>query len=193
MEYLIASELPFDPKSQMGQIFAESYYQWLKYFAKDKAKLARAFAHIFNLDKFFVAVQDSEVLGFATCVGEKAEPVTLNKKILCKNLGFIRGRIAFAILNKHMIGTTYPFEVTEQMGIIEYVAVSENHRRKGVAQNLLNHIMTVEHYPEYVLEVAGNNTGAVKLYEKLGFIEFMRKPAPKKSDVSYLGYMIHKK
>jgi ribosomal protein S18 acetylase RimI-like enzyme len=45
------------------------------------------------------------------------------------------------------------------------------------------------HYSEYILEVADTNTPAIRLFEKLGYKEFTRKPAPKKSGFSHFVYM----
>ena len=44
-------------------------------------------------------------------------------------------------------------------------------------------------YNEYILEVVDANTSAIRLYEKLGYVEFARKPAPKKSGFNYFVYM----
>jgi ribosomal protein S18 acetylase RimI-like enzyme len=93
------------------------------------------------------------------------------------------------MLKKHLVEHTYPFTVTVQMGSIEFVATSPEHRGKGAARGLIDYIINNTYYSEYVLEVADNNTTAVKLYEKLGFAEFMRTPAPKGSGVDYFVYM----
>ncbi|WP_330218430.1 GNAT family N-acetyltransferase [Sporosarcina globispora] len=72
-----------------------------------------------------------------------------------------------------------------------FVATSVNYRGKGVATELLKTIMDSTSYDEYVLEVADTNTSAFKLYEKLGFAEFMRIPRKhsKRSGVNNLVYM----
>jgi len=191
MQFLLASEVSFDPRPQMGRIFAESYYQWLRHFSKNKDKLGRAFAHVFDLNQFFVAAQDDTIIGFAACT-DGSKPIALHKKTLCKNLGFIVGRIAFMMLSKHLLNQTYPFEMTEDAGEIAFVATAENHRRKGIAENLIRHILDAGVYLEYILEVADNNEGAVRLYEKLGFTEFMRAKAPKQSGINFFIYMVYR-
>ena len=52
------------------------------------------------------------------------------------------------------------------------VAVSPDHRRRGLAQSLLNHLFELTAGDErrgYTLEVRVSNDGAIKLYERLGF------------------------
>lgn len=59
-------------------------------------------------------------------------------------------------------------------GMIENVAVSETHRRKGAAMGLLSYIEkeAIRRGVEQLsLEVASRNTGAIALYENAGFIK----------------------
>jgi len=178
MEYLKASELTFDPRPQMSRIFAEGFYEHgLKHFTKDKSKLGKALSHIFELDSFFVAVENDEIMALIGCTDKKPPPIKLDKKILIQELGIIRGRIAYWGLNKYMVNHAYPFELSEQTGSIEFVATAPEHRGKGAAYGLLSHVMEILPYSEYVLEVVGDNTPAIRLYEKLGYSEFMRIPA----------------
>ncbi|MGG4342132.1 hypothetical protein [Paenibacillus lautus] len=51
-----ADQFGRDARAQISHIFAEGFSQWLGYFSKDKEKIERAFAHMFNLDQFYVAV-----------------------------------------------------------------------------------------------------------------------------------------
>ncbi|MCL2406317.1 MAG: GNAT family N-acetyltransferase [Defluviitaleaceae bacterium] len=191
MEYIKASDLPFDPRPQMGRIFAEGFYEHgLKFLSKDKAKLARATAHIFVLDKFFVAVENGEIMAMVGVTAQKPPPAKADKKILINELGFIRGRVAYWALNKFVINPPAPVEIPEDMCIIEFVATSLAHTRKGIAFKLLSHVMEILHFDGYMLEVVDVNAGAISLYEKLGFREFSRKPSPsKRSGFNFFLYM----
>ena len=190
MEYMKASELAFDPRSQMGKIFADGFYEHgLKHFSKDKAKLAKALSHIFVLDSFFVAVEGEEIMAFVGCTAKKPPPVKLDKKTLIRELGIIRGRIANWGLNKFMVNHVYPFELSPQTGSIEFVATASEYRGKGAAFGLLSHVMEISPYSEFVLEVIDTNDPAIRLYEKLGYCEFIRTPAPKGSGFNHFVYM----
>ena len=188
MEYLKASELSFCPRGQMGDVFADGFYQWLKIFSRDKKRLARALDHMFDLDRFYVAVENGKIAGFASC-GQKPSPVSFDKRTLRKVLGFIRGSITYIALTKNLVNGTYPFELLPQTGSVEFVTVAPEFRGRGVAGGLVAHVMEVSGYSEFVLEVADTNTSAVKAYEKLGFEGFLQKPAPKGSGFNHFVYM----
>jgi len=190
MEHLKASELDFDPRPQMGRIFTEGFYDHgLKHFSKDKDKLAKAMSHIFELDSFYVAVENKEILAFIGCTAKKPPPISVDKKTLIKELGFFRGRLAYWGMNKYMVNHAYPFELSPQTGSIEFVATAPEHRGKGAAFSLLSYVMVVSPYSEYVLEVIDINAPAIRLYEKLGYSEFKRTPAIKGSGFNHFVYM----
>jgi len=191
MKYLKASELSFNPRPQMAKIFAEGFYDHgLKMLCKNKEELARATEHIFLLENFYVAIEnENEIAAFVGCCAKKPPPVTLDKKILRREMGFFHGSIVYFALNKVLIQKPYPFEQPLQAASIEFVATAPEHRGKGAAFGLLSHVMEVEPYNSYVLEVVGINIAAIRLYEKLGFVEFMRVPAPKGSKLEQFVYM----
>ena len=189
IDYIEADKLLFDPRPQMGRIFAHGFYQWLKYFSKDAELLSEAFEHIFDLSRFFVAKHSNEIIAITACTDGKAAPIRLDRKTLCRVLGCIRGSIAYIMLTKHLVNHAYPFELPPQTLSIEFVATAQEHRGKGAAYGLIAHIMGVIPHAEYVLEVADTNEAAVRLYEKAGFVVFERVPAPKRGGFNYYLYM----
>jgi ribosomal protein S18 acetylase RimI-like enzyme len=195
MKMIRANELGNDAKIKISEIFVDGFYKWLKYFSKNKKKLAEAFRHMFHLDVFYVAVIDGEIAGIAACTDGKNPPIHLDRKELQKHLGVIRGIITHFVLKRELEERSYPFEITEGMGMIEFVATATNHRGKGVATAIIQEIIRSTPCTEYALEVADTNTVAIHLYEKLGFHEFMRikHKHSKRSGVNYLVYMKKKK
>jgi len=193
MDFIKADKLSFDPREQMSRIFTEGFYQWLNYFAKDKDKLTQAFEHVFDLSRFYVAVDGDKIAAITGCVGKSAKAMALDKKGLRKSFGLIVGNIAYTMLNKYLINPKYPFEITENMGIIAVVAASPGYKRQGAAYRLMEHVMENERFSEYVLEVVDNNAAAIKLYEKLGFEELTRrKSQDKRSGFDFHLYMRRK-
>ena len=66
-------------------------------------------------------------------------------------------------------------------GFIEFVGTAPKFRGRGVASHIIQHIIENTPSNEYVIEeVADTNTPAMRLYEKLGFEEYRRKPVPEK-------------
>lgn len=191
MEFLKADQLNFDPRMQMADILVEAFYHHFVYFSKDKQKLANSFAPAFDLSAFYVAVENGQVASLTGVTDKKSPALNLDKKHLRKELGFIRGTLAYIMLNKMMVAKPYPFTVEKDTGVIDFVASSPNFRGRGITYQLMNHAMKTSGYKRYILEVVDNNTPAIRLYQKLGFKEFTTVPEkhPKQADFDYYSYM----
>lgn len=59
-----ADKASIDVRNQMSQIFADGFTQWLGYFSKDKNVIAKAFAHMFVLNQFYIAIEDNKIGGW---------------------------------------------------------------------------------------------------------------------------------
>ena len=188
MELMQAEQALFDPRPQMSRVFVEGFYPWIKAVCNDKEKLTEVFAHMFDLSKFFIAIKGEQVAAMASCTSS-ISPVVLDKKVFVQVLGQIRGRIAYVVLKRHMMNNSLPFAISPKTGVIEFVATAPEFRQQGAARALLTYIMNTQPYDAYMLEVADNNTNAVRLYEKLGFSEIKRVRAPKRSGVNFFVYM----
>lgn len=174
-----ADKVDIDVRTQMSEIFAGGFSQWLDYFSKDKNKIAKAFAHMFALDQFYVAVVNDKVAGMAACTDGQTLSIKLNKKELRKHLGLIRGGIAGLVLKKEWEA---PFEnFPPNTGSVEFVATAAHFRGQGAASEIIRHILKNAPYNDYVIEeVADTNIPAMKLYKKLGFEEYKRTAFPEK-------------
>jgi ribosomal protein S18 acetylase RimI-like enzyme len=179
----------------MSEIFVDGFYQWLRFFSKDKARLVSAFAHMFNHEVFYIAVISGAIAGLAACTGGNVPSVRLNQKELRKHLGLFIGTVAFSILKKEFEVKKYPVDITRDTGLVEFVAVDEQSRGQGVASAIIEHMFRSTPYKIYILEVADTNTTAVRLYEKLGFRELKRTKMKnsKRSGVNALIYMKYEK
>lgn len=191
MKVLCANDIDGDIHKQISEIFVDGFYQWLKFFSKDKQKLANALEHMFNLNVFYVALIDDKIAGMAALNNGKERTVRMSKKEFQKHLGFLRGFMAYQILKREFEEKEYPFEMKPKTGYVEFVATSPDMRGKGVASAIIEYFFALSEYDEYILEVADTNANAVRLYEKLGFREFMRVEMKnkKQSGVNYLVYM----
>lgn len=192
MKVVCANKISNGIHKQLSAIFVDGFYQWLKFFSKDKHKLANALEHMFNLNVFYVALNDSnEITGMAALNNGKESTVTLSKKDFLKHLGCLRGFIAYKVLKHEFEEKKYPFDMKPETGYVEFVATSFAHRGKGVASSIIEYFFALSEYKEYVLEVADTNANAVRLYERLGFKEFMRVEMKnkKQSGVNHLLYM----
>lgn len=178
-EIVRADTLKKDPREQMSVIFADGFTQWLEFFSKDKNKIAKAFAHMFVLDQFYVAVAGDEIAGIASCTDCKTLAVRLNANALRKHLGLIKGTIARFVLKKEFeqLRDHPPVDT----GSIGFVGTHSKYQGQGVASQIIRHILENTHYHTYMIEeVADTNLAAMNLYQKLGFQEYKRTPVSPK-------------
>ncbi|MBN6889855.1 ribosomal protein S18 acetylase RimI-like enzyme [Cytobacillus horneckiae] len=174
-----ADKIDLDVRLQISEIFAEGFTQWLGYFSKDKSTIAKAFAHMFVLNQFYVAIANDKVAGMTACTDGKTFSIKLNKKELRKHLGFFKGSIAGIFLKKEFEA---PYEkFPPNTGSIEFVGTAHEFKGQGVASQIIQYIFENTPYKNYVIEeVADTNIPAMNLYKKLGFKEYKRKPLPEK-------------
>lgn len=174
-----ADQAEFDVRRGISEIFAEGFAQWLGFFSKDPKRVAAAFAHIFVLDQFDVALCKGQVVGMAACTDGISLSVKLDKKKHRKHLGLYKGTLAGIFLKKEF--ETIFIQPTPQTGSIEFVGTAASFRGQGVASQMIRHIL--EHTPYAVClieEVADTNVPAIKLYYKLEFEEYKRRQIPVK-------------
>jgi len=184
-----ADQAEVDVRQGIAEIFAEGFTQWLGFFSKDPNRIAAAFAHIFVLDQFYVALYKDQVVGMAACTDGTSLSVKLDKKELRKHLGLYKGTLAGIFLKKEFESNF----VRPSLGVgsIEFVGTAAAFRGQGVASQLIRQIL--EHTPHKVYlieEVADSNIPAMKLYYKLGFEEYKRRQIPvkraKKIGINYV-------
>jgi len=171
----------------------DGFYDDLKMFSKDREKLARACAHMFALKHFYAAVVGGEIAGVIACLGVDEYCVRYDRKMLVRHLGLARGLLASFGFRYLSSNPKYPRQVKAdaKTASIEFVVTGARHKKKGVATAILSHLLALPEYKRYVLEVKDTNSGAVALYEKMGFAEVHRKKFrwAKYADFDYFVYM----
>lgn len=185
-----ADKADMDCRTQMSEIFADGFTQWLGFFSKDRNKIAKAFAHMFVLDQFYITLAGHTVAAMAACTDGTALAVILDKKELRRHLGFFKGSLAGYFLKKE-------FEVllenrSPDKCSIEFVGTALQYRGQGAASLVIQHIVDNTPYKEYLIEdVADTNVAAMKLYKKLGFMEYKRKSIPiKKAEKNGINHIV---
>ena len=189
MQFVKADAVDFDVRSQITRVFVTGFYEWLCGFVNDRTKLEQLFNHMFILSRFYVAIEGDKVAAMAGYTFDGRPPVQLERYIFVRVLGFIRGHFLFCKVRRHMAREGYPFPMNKNTASIEFVASAVDFRRRGAAAGLLSYMMEDLPHETYILEVADTNKNARALYEKLGFREFKREKAPRKSGVNSFIYM----
>ncbi len=162
-----------DVRYETANVFVEAYYENLSLFAKDKERIMNAFKSTFCPEVFYLAEVEGEVVGILACANNRQRAMHIDKDSMKKHFGFVKGNLAYYFMkNEFNTPLTYP----DDTGYIECVATSEKARGRGVCTALLQYVMQELPYRQFVLEVVDTNQTAYRLYKKVGFSEFRRKP-----------------
>ncbi|MGH7246066.1 MAG: GNAT family N-acetyltransferase [Candidatus Levyibacteriota bacterium] len=73
-----------------------------------------------------------------------------------------------------LIGTAGVIKMNDTEGLLKRFYVKKSYRDSGIAQQLLNHVITeakVHSVTKLILDVSKNNIPAIKFYEKSGFLQ----------------------
>lgn len=160
-------------RQDVARVFVDGYIDALRSLSRDRERWESALAPAFVADRFWVALIDDEVLGIAACCGPGTRAMHLDREAFRTHLGRVRGSLAHRVMrgNFHR-GVPLP----EHAGYVECVATAARARGRGIATALMEHIQTLP-YDRLLLEVADTNTGAIRLYERLGYHEVRRSKA----------------
>ncbi|MDA3626794.1 N-acetyltransferase [Saccharopolyspora sp. WRP15-2] len=169
-----AAELGESYRRRIAEVFVDGFGPDFAYFSKDPRTLADAFAHTLVLDVFHVALVDGEPAAIAACTNGRQRSVRCNPAELREHLGLFKGTFA-TITFQRMFREAFP-EPRNGVASIEFVAAASEFRGRGIAKALLEHILALPQYREYLLEeVSDINEPALRLYAKLGFREYKRR------------------
>lgn len=163
------SEVNDNHFQQAVRVFVDSFFKYLKYLSSDKEKFIRVFSAFFVKEHFFVCLLDNRVVGIIAYSTSGRHCQNVDKKLLFKEFGRIKGYFLYSTLAKK------PIPIAGNQAYIEDVATDEAARGKGVATRMMEHLMQTLQFEEYTLEVVDTNTSAIRVYEKLGFKTFLRK------------------
>lgn len=164
-----------DVRDEVTEVILDGFFSQLSFFSKDRGKFVTVFRDDIRADMFYVAELDGRIVGVLACSDNTGRALPANKVSLRRGLGLVAGTIAFRVL-AGQFNSPVPFDDNDT-GFVEWVATSEHARGKGVSTALFQHVMKQSRYRGLVLEVVDTNENARRLYTRLGFTEYDRKPA----------------
>lgn len=159
-------ELNDTQQNEFFDIMVECFAEPFKRITKDKSVLRELFMS--GLDKSFayVCLCGDKVAGFASVSNNKVRPLHFDKKILQRALGKIGGAMTASSMNSAM---GKPAVKGANEAYIDYIGVSPDFRRMGIAQAIFDYLFNTLKYDTYYLDVVYNNEKAIPLYKKIGF------------------------
>lgn len=72
--------------------------------------------------------------------------------------------------NNSILGFIHIQSLADEINIIDIV-VDSSMRKKGIGCSLIEHVFNIYPDKRFILEVSCDNTGALNLYKKLGFVQ----------------------
>jgi 8-oxo-dGTP diphosphatase len=153
----------------IATVIAHAYRHEFSTLSRSMRKIAAALADGVEVDRFFVADRDGDVIGAVACTDHTGRAIRIRAGDWRTHLGIVRGTLAARILAQpFMSRLDYPAGT----GYLEFVAVAQGARRQGIATKLVEGVIAQRAYTEYVLEVTDVNTAARDCYRKIGFVDF---------------------
>ena len=155
----------------IASVIVEAYSREFATLSRNADKLTAALTPAVEIDRFFVADRDGDVIGAVACTDHTGRAMRVEPAPWRQQLGVVRGTVSARILAAQwMSGLTYPAST----GYLEFVAVAERARRQGVATKLVEGVIAQTAYPEFELEVTDVNAPARDCYRKIGFVDVRR-------------------
>ena len=181
-------------RKEMIKVFVDSYFNYFEFFCNNRSKLYKVFNNCFCLDKFYCALLDNEVISLGACGNGLVSSIKVKKFNMYCYLGLSIGKRLYKFLKTIFIDRDYAFEIDNECGMIEFVAVKEEYRNKKIGYTLINHIMRDNDYKRYLTKIGDNNVIARKTFDTIGFEVFDEESATgiekKELGINHYLYMI---
>ena len=156
----------------IASVIAEAYRHEFSTLSRDMDGITAALTPAVEVDRFFVADRDGDVIGAIACSDYTGRAMRATGADWRRHLGWVRGELAARILIPQWTSQlAYPADTA----YIEFVAVTERARRQGIATQLVEGVIAQTHYTEFELEVTDVNVAARDCYRKIGFVDVGRK------------------
>jgi|GEM_PF-1490278 len=152
--------------------YVESFYEPYakKLISRDKGKLHTIFKACFDHEQVYIYLLDGRAVGFLGWATKGNHAIKPNKKVLRQHVGFLWGTVVAIGFN-----LSQPLARHDDEAIIEYCAVCPLARGQGVGGKLIAHLCEASGHSAYILETTEENSSAVRLYSKLGFVKLPKK------------------
>lgn len=179
-------------RDQIAFVFADAFSHDWTLLSKDTTKVARALRNGLVLDKYTVAVENGNILGFLALVSDRMRAFQIPIKDFQREFGFFKGCMMGMAIASDM---EKEVKLQHRQAYIDIVGVCKQAQHQGVASKLLSHVIQTTDFDSYLLTVTNINQNAMACYKKMGFHEVRRervKYAKQKGFSEYI-YMEYQK
>lgn len=163
------SDLGVDKISEVAHFIVKQFFEMFGPISEDEQALTQLFMKSIVSEQCFVALDQNKVIGVVGVSTPVRGAFEISFKEVNDCLGLRDGlKFYFNIVKS---GVT----LKSNQIYINTLAVEEAYRRQGIATLLLEECMAKSCADEYLLDVVDVNTGAIKLYQSIGFHVIKRK------------------
>jgi 8-oxo-dGTP diphosphatase len=156
----------------IASVIVEAYRHEFSTLSRNSDKITAALSPAVEVDRFFVADRNGDVVGAAACTDRTGRAMRIAAADWRRHLGTVRGALSARILaGQWMSRLDYPADT----GYIEFVAVAERARRQAIATKLVEGVISHTPFTQFELEVTDVNTPARECYRRIGFVDVRRK------------------
>lgn len=158
-------------RAAIASVIVEAYRDEFAILSRNTDSTTAALAPAVEIDRFYVADRAGDIVGAIACTDRTGRAMRVRGEHWRRHLGIVRGELASRILARAwMSRLDYPATT----GYIEFVAVAERARRRGVATQLVEGVLAQTSYADYELEVTDVNVAARDCYRRIGFVDIKR-------------------
>lgn len=152
----------------IAETIAEAFYDQFKAFSESITDIAGVLAPAIDSSRFYIAEETSSglVVGVAGFADEGGYPIGVQRDVLKKKLGWVKGTLAAWIMKDEFYT---PKRLSDRQAHIGFVGVREGARGRGIARKLIRELLASTPYAVYTLDVVEGNEKVLPLYEGLGF------------------------
>jgi ribosomal protein S18 acetylase RimI-like enzyme len=172
MENVIIRSATETDRVDITKIIVNSFRDDFSRIPKPIDDIINALKNGVNIERFLVAKVEERTVGTIACTDCSCRAVNINIADCRWYLGFLIGTAAGVFMHNEF---SKPLHYSGTIGYIEFVAVSEGFRNKGIASELIHEVVRQTDYSEYILDVSVTNIAAQRCYLKFGFKEMARK------------------
>jgi ribosomal protein S18 acetylase RimI-like enzyme len=162
-------------RHRIAEVLVTGFAEDFSYFSTDPGTLADLFEHLIVLERFYVVLLDGEPAAIASLTTHDEQCFRPRWHEFRRHLGLLRGLVAYVVVRTQFLGSYDGAK--DGLAEIGFVATAPAHQGRGLGTALLEHLLALPDYREYVLEeIKDTNAAALALYAKLGFTVYKRRP-----------------
>lgn len=124
----------------ISEIIAHAFQCDFSPLCKDPSVVAEAIHSALIIDRFYVTLNDKEIVGVAALSDRSGRAFQNNHPTYTRYFGCVRGWFANAVFKDEFESA---LAISSNTGYIEFVAVKKGYQRRGIATRMLDQLLKI--------------------------------------------------